>query len=124
MAQEYFAKAGFKEHGADGILKNADGKRLAFVGRDGNFDIFTVGADGSGTTRITQDEGDNEDPSWSPDGSKIVFKGGLKYGGPPWYSTATIYTVNLDGSGFSKVIQDADARYDMHTSPHWGPAAP
>ena len=30
-AQEHFAKAGFKERGADGILKNADGKRLAFT---------------------------------------------------------------------------------------------
>jgi len=30
-AQEHFARAGFKERGADGILKNADGKRLAFT---------------------------------------------------------------------------------------------
>ncbi|MDP7012091.1 MAG: PQQ-binding-like beta-propeller repeat protein, partial [Verrucomicrobiota bacterium] len=30
-AQEHFAKAGFKERGADGILKNADGERLAFT---------------------------------------------------------------------------------------------
>jgi len=30
-AQEHFAKAGFKERGTDGILKNADGNRLSFT---------------------------------------------------------------------------------------------
>jgi len=50
-----------------------DSKTLAFVGRDGNFDVLTVDLDGSNLTRITQSQGDNEDPTFSPDGYYIAF---------------------------------------------------
>ncbi len=50
-----------------------DGSKLAFVGRDGNFDVLTVNLDGSQLTRITQGQGDNEDPTFSPDGYYIAF---------------------------------------------------
>lgn len=49
------------------------GNKIAYVARDGNFDVFTVGLDGKGLTRITQGQGDNEDPSWSPDGDYLAF---------------------------------------------------
>jgi TolB protein len=35
--------------------------------------IFVIGIDGQGTIQLTHNEGDNESPSWSPDGSLIVF---------------------------------------------------
>ncbi|EED35862.1 ABC-type oligopeptide transport system, periplasmic component [Luminiphilus syltensis NOR5-1B] len=44
-AQEYFAQAGFRERGPDGILVNADGKKLAFTlstGYERFADILTI----------------------------------------------------------------------------------
>jgi TolB protein len=50
-----------------------DGRSVAFVSRSRTFDVLTSRLDGSGLTRITQDQGDNEDPSWSADGHYLVF---------------------------------------------------
>ena len=37
-------------------------------------EVYTVGADGSGLTQLTQNHFPDFDPSWSPDGSQIVFR--------------------------------------------------
>ncbi len=52
------------------------GSWIAFTARDefAKFDIFITRPDGSETYRITQDQGDNEEPSWSPDGRYLVFQ--------------------------------------------------
>jgi Tol biopolymer transport system component len=56
-----------------------DGSRVAFSSfRDGNWEIYVVSVDGSGLTRLTEDEpccGNRFDahPEWSPDGSRIYF---------------------------------------------------
>jgi TolB protein len=39
----------------------------------GRNDIFVTGFDGRPPTQLTRDAGNNESPSWSPDGSMIVF---------------------------------------------------
>jgi len=48
--------------------------RIAFVSMDGgHFDIYTMRADGGQLRRLTEDQGDNEEPCWSPDGRYIMF---------------------------------------------------
>ena len=40
----------------------------------GGLNIFTIGVDGEELMQLTHNSGDNESPSWSPDGSLIVFR--------------------------------------------------
>jgi Tol biopolymer transport system component len=51
-----------------------DGERIAFAStRDGTPHIFVMNADGTGTTRLTDSDQEDEHPSWSADGKSIVF---------------------------------------------------
>jgi len=51
-----------------------DGLRIAFDScRDGDYDVYAVGIDGSGLTKLTNDASDDRMPTWSPDGSRIAF---------------------------------------------------
>ena len=48
------------------------GDKIVFSGRRGTNQIFLVNPDGSGLTQLTS-QGNNEDPSFSPDGRYITF---------------------------------------------------
>ncbi len=51
------------------------GDRIAYVSRvGGSFQVFVVNTDGSGTIQVTTN-GNNEDPSWAPDGRYLVYSG-------------------------------------------------
>ena len=56
--------------------------KIAFTARDdkGAYDIFSIDVGGGNLKRLTQGQGNNKSPSWSPDGRLIVFsssRGGL-----------------------------------------------
>ncbi|MDE3091727.1 MAG: PD40 domain-containing protein, partial [Chloroflexota bacterium] len=97
-----------------------DGKRLAFASlRDGNTEIYTtlapnasagVNADGSGLTRLTNNQNTDSEPAWSPDGSKIAFH---SYRDGNW----EIYVMNADGSAQTRITNDKAS----DTSPDWSP---
>ena len=40
---------------------------------DGNFEIYVMDINGDNLKRLTFDDIDDSSPSWSPDGSKILF---------------------------------------------------
>ena len=48
--------------------------KIAFASdRDGNFEIYTMDADGSNLARLTEDLGEDRNPAWSPDGTRLAF---------------------------------------------------
>jgi Tol biopolymer transport system component len=71
-----------------------DGARIAYVGRDGagNLDIYVVNRDGTNVRRLTNDATVDDQPSWSPDGTKLVFRS-MRAG------QSDIWIMNADGSG-------------------------
>jgi Tol biopolymer transport system component len=90
-----------------------DGRRIAFSsGRDGDWDLYVMNADGSDVTRLTNLPGAEGDPSWSPDGTRIAFYG-VGEGG-----NQNIYVVNADGSGLQRLTGDPNAK-DWY--PDWSP---
>ena len=50
------------------------GDRIAYSGmKDGQINIYVIGADGRGNVQLTRDAGNNESPTWSPDGNMLAF---------------------------------------------------
>lgn len=86
-----------------------DGRLIAFSSmRYGSFDIFVMRADGSGTRRLTRSREHDSRPSFSPDGSRIVFDRG------EW---GDLYVINADGSGLHRITRDPA----QETDPAWSP---
>jgi len=89
----------------------AKGKHvIAYTTRDGgNYDIVTLDLDTKAMVRITQSEGQNEEPSFSPNGRAIAFAR-LGQG---------IFIANSDGTGKAVKVWSGSA-----TGVDWGPAPP
>jgi Tol biopolymer transport system component len=83
---------GWREWQLDG---SPDGASIAFLSnKEGAEYLLTAGLDG-GTERVLVRHGKNSilgNPTWSPDGGRIVFSSNWKVG-------HAIYVVNADGSG-------------------------
>jgi Tol biopolymer transport system component len=51
-----------------------DRTRVVFSSsRSGSYDLFVMDADGRNLSRITRDPGNESEPRWTPDGSRIVY---------------------------------------------------
>lgn len=65
--------------------RNDDGPLLAFTGQSGGFDVFTVNLRTQAYTRLTQGQGTNKDPAFSPDCRMVAFyssRGGIFLASP------------------------------------------
>jgi TolB protein len=71
---------------------------IAFSGRDRNFDIFTVNPETQEYQRLTQGQGDNKDPAFSPDCRLIAFTSNRR--GSPG-----VYLSGQDGLDQNQVIK-------------------
>jgi Tol biopolymer transport system component len=78
-----------------------DGTRIAFASnRDGDFEIYTMNADGTDLRRLTHNPASDSHPgSWSPDGRQVAFVSD-RDGNPE------IYVVNVDGTGETRLTND------------------
>lgn len=88
------------------------GDKLAFVCRgDGGFQIFVSDVDGNNARQLTTG-GDNEDPTWSPDGRYIAFSSTQGPG-----AGTSINLIREDGSNFKEITSSRLGDGE----PSWGP---
>jgi Tol biopolymer transport system component len=74
--------------------------RIAYASnQDGNWDIYSMNADGSDKVRLTSGPGDSTQPSFSADGHLIAFASNRA-------GNYDIYTMNADGSGVTRLTTD------------------
>ncbi|MBI2650263.1 PD40 domain-containing protein, partial [Candidatus Woesearchaeota archaeon] len=76
--------------------KTPNGKIAFVTNRDGNDEIYIMNSDGTGATRLTDNPASDNDPNWSPDGTKIGFRS--ERGGG-----SGIYVMNADGSNVNRL---------------------
>ncbi|HLL76337.1 MAG TPA: Calx-beta domain-containing protein [Pyrinomonadaceae bacterium] len=92
---------------SSGPAWSPDGKRLAFVSnRDGNDEIYVVGASGGNLTRLTSHPAQDLMPAWLPDGSGIAFTS---------YRDAQqrdIYVMSADGGAPARLTTHPADDYD------------
>src|SRR5437762_1089425 len=86
--------------------------KIAFTSdRDGNDEIYVMNADGTGVTRLTNDNGSfDRQPAWSPACDRIAFT--KDPGG-----NVEIYVMNADGTGATRLTNSVG--YDEE--PAWSP---
>lgn len=88
-----------------------DGKTLAFVGeRDGDFDIYSIPAEGGQETRLTTAKGLDDGPEYSPDGKFIYFNSERT-------GQMQIWRMHVDGSGQEQITNDSYNNWFPHISP-------
>ncbi len=95
------------------------GGRIAFVSDrvERVFQIFTMNADGADQRPLTVDPGDKNQPTWSPDGTRLLY---VTDGGTDEFGNELgldIKVVNADGTGIDWVVH----HLGDDTDPAWSP---
>jgi TolB protein len=89
-----------------------DGTKIVFTSKPTSDDpinpvhaeIYTINPDGTGLTRLTFNDYEERGPSWSPDGSRIVFAAGVGMRGG---NNFEICVMNADGTNFVQLTDNA-----------------
>lgn len=88
-----------------------DGKFLIYTGqRNGEFDIYKIGADGGEETRLTTATGLDDGSEYSPDGRYIYFNSTRS-------GTMQIWRMRPDGSEQEQITNDEFNNWFPHVSP-------
>jgi TolB protein len=57
----------------DAAVWSPKGDQIAYVGRDGQFDVHVMNVDGTNDFKLTSNQRNNEDPTYAPDSKHFVF---------------------------------------------------
>lgn len=97
-----------------------DSKKMVFSGLDRStkrFDIYMMNMDGTQLERLTLERGNNESPTFSPNGMLVLFQSNRIGTSNVLGDISKLYIMNRDGSD-QRIIQTG-----LYTSesPEWGP---
>lgn len=94
-----------------------DGSRIAFQAYwDGNYHIWSVGADGTGLRQHTRGRFDHREPHWSPEGDRLAFSSDR--GG-----SYDVWVMGLDGGDPERLTDWPGNEYGPAFSPDGGEVA-
>ncbi|MBA3551903.1 MAG: PD40 domain-containing protein [Actinobacteria bacterium] len=108
-----------------------EGSRVAFIDSTGyigevptgsSWDVFVMNADGTDRRQVTDDGGFDAAPSWSPDGTRIVYASDRSDPNRPacemdFSCNVDIFVVNVDGTGQLQLTSEPGVDWQ----PDWGP---
>lgn len=96
----------------DSASWSPQGNLIAFSKSEfqGNFDIYTIDIGSGVTQRLTFGTGNNENPSWSPDGRYLVFTSTRR-------GKSELWIMGFDGSNPQPLGNIPGQSF----TPHWGP---
>jgi Tol biopolymer transport system component len=103
-----------------------DGKRIAFVRSTGNTigpqtigtEIWVMNGDGKRERRLTHNRLFEDSPTWSPDGSRILFaRGRVRFGDRRQRPFSDLWLMNADGSRERRLTRTAA----IELEPAWAP---
>ncbi|NJD53817.1 MAG: hypothetical protein FIB07_13230 [Candidatus Methanoperedens sp.] len=93
------------------IVTAVSNGKIAFVSnRDGNDEIYSMNADGTGQTRLTNNTASDVNPAWSSDGTRIAFVSNRD-------GNNEIYVMNADGSNQQRLTSSTSS----DINPTWSP---
>ena len=101
---------------AQSAFPGANGKIVFASDRDGAQDVYVMTADGVSQRRLTNADGDDQYPFWSPDGNAIIFSSARETASSP-FGNDKIFRMNADGSAQTRVIDSAFRDLE----PSWSP---
>jgi TolB protein len=81
---------------------------------DGDYEIYTIHADGTNLKKLTDNSVDDKEPSWSPSGTKIAFQS--RSGGK-----TEIFVMDTNGSNIVKITSDPTGSDIEEDYPSWSP---
>ena len=99
------------------VVVDAQGQIAFSSHRDGNSEIYVMDADGGNLRRLTNNPTGDGNPSWSPDGKRIVFTSDRDGHFMNRIPTTEIYVMDADGRN----QQNLTNNLSDDSSPSWSP---
>src|ERR687888_285675 len=97
---------------ARAAFPGTNGKLVFETNRDGNEEIYTMNADGTGVTRVTHDANDDRRPTWTADGH-ILFQNGS-------FPNRAIFRIDADGNGLQHLTPSSSDNATVAAAPRGG----